>query len=348
MEYEELAITLSSELQKQRGDVPTFVLADGFSRQNVLKVRTELLGMPHGPEIDIILHSLGGNADDAYRLIRAFRTRYDVVNIIVPFWAKSAATIFAFGGTRILLHEFGELGPLDAQIKKDDDDGLATGYASALNVQSSLEQIESRARVGVIEMMKTVGGDPDIRISRKQLFDMLLSHSSHFYEPLLQKTDTMEIGSMARYLQIGAMYAERILKQYSTIDEDKLRGLLDFLVYGAPDHGYVVDYSSLKPYLDNVHLANEPPFGEDYYNTLEQLSLVLTGNTLGRIGYVNKLMDELESKKQEANGNIESERKEASQNGSNSTTKSKRKQKNAPSKLPKSSSSKKSRKNKTK
>jgi len=289
MKSDDTILSVIKELQELRGGIPTFVLSSGFGGSTVIKIRKSLLGVAQADEVDIILHSGGGSADDAYRLIRTFRSRYKVVNVIVPFWAKSAATIFAFGGNRIVLHEFGELGPLDAQIKKNDDDGLDTGYASALNVQSSLQQIEDRARVGVIEMFRTVSNNPDIRISKKQLFEMLLSQSSQFYEPLLQKIDTMEIGSMARYLAIGAMYARRILTQYSTITDSKMAELLDFLVYESPDHGYVVDYSILHQYLDSAMIANEPPFDQNYYDTLDRLSLLLMQSDLDKVGFIDEL-----------------------------------------------------------
>lgn len=290
MKQDETVLSLVKRLQNLRSGVPTFVLMSGIHVKTVIDTRRALMGLPKGEEIDIILHSGGGSADDAYRLIRTFRSRYQTVNVIIPFWAKSAATIFAFGGSRIVLHEFGELGPLDAQIKKNDEDGIGAGYASALNVQSSLQQIENRARVGVIEMFKTVSNNTDIRISKKQLFEMLLAQSSHFYEPLLNKIDTMEIGSMARYLEIGAMYAKRILKQYSTATDASITELLDFLVYESPDHGYVVDYSILSQYLDTVILANEPPFSDDYYKQLDTLSLLLMQLEFDKVGFIDELI----------------------------------------------------------
>lgn len=318
MKPEEITLQLIKSLQSLRGGVPTFVLAEGFGGTAVIKIRKALLDVPMGEEVDIILHSGGGSADDAYRLIRTFRSRYNTVNVIVPFWAKSAATIFAFGGSRIVLHEFGELGPLDAQIKKSDEDGLDVGYASALNVQSSLQQIEDRARVGVIEMFKSVSTNRDIRISKKQLFEMLLTQSSQFYEPLLQKIDTMEIGSMARYLEIGQMYAKRILKQYSNITDEKLDELLDFLVYGSPDHGYVVDYSILHQYLDNVITTKDEPFGDDYNTIIDNLSLVLMQSDLEKIGFIDILLPDAEpiktkqtpAKSKQKNDTIEAQEEE--------------------------------------
>lgn len=277
-----------NELQLLRGDVPTFVLGSGINMVTVMEVRLALHKVPKGDEVDIILHSPGGDPHDAYRLIRTFRERYTTVNVIVPLWAKSAATIFAFGGSRIVLHEFGELGPLDAQIRKTED-GVDSGFSSALNVQSSLQEIENRARVGVIEMMSTISSSPDIKIGRTQLLEMVLQHSSKFYEPLMQKIDAVEIGSMARYLDVGRLYAKRILTEYTDLDEPQLTELLDFLVYGSPDHGYVVDYGLLHPFLDNVVHASDAPFGDKYYAVLDELSLLLMYQNTDIVGFSNTL-----------------------------------------------------------
>ena len=50
-------------------------------------------------EIDLILSSPGGSGDDGYRIIRTLRKNFETVNIIVPFWAKSAATLISLGAS---------------------------------------------------------------------------------------------------------------------------------------------------------------------------------------------------------------------------------------------------------
>ena len=74
---------------------------------------------PDIKEIDFIIQSSGGSPDDAYRIIRNLRKNFENVNIIVPFWAKSAATLLSLGGSNIIMDEFGEFGPLDMQLEKD-------------------------------------------------------------------------------------------------------------------------------------------------------------------------------------------------------------------------------------
>jgi hypothetical protein len=268
---EEKYKSLILDLQKLRGGVKTFVLMDDISGRSLLRTRLALDDVS-GEEIDIILHSPGGQPADAYRLIRSFKEKYNTVNIIVPLWAKSAATLFAFGASRLVMHEYGELGPIDAQIRKDDEDKPSEAWESALNVQSSLAQIEDRSSQNFVNLLLNLQRNPDVNIGRSKLAEMLLKYNSGLYAPLLDKIDTYEMGRMARYLDIGKMYAKRILNQYGQVEPEQLIQLLDFLVYDCPDHGYVVDYAVLKNYLPNVIKSTEKPFGTEYDKKMTTLS----------------------------------------------------------------------------
>lgn len=285
-------------LQNLRGEIPTFVYFGGIGGINVVRVRRSLQDTPHSAEVDIILQSGGGQADDAYRLIRTFREKFDIVNVVIPFWAKSAATIFTLGASRVVLGDFGELGPIDVQVKKDDDTDPEGQWSSALNVQASLLQIEARSRQGMLEMFNQLRSKKKVteeilKIGRKPLAEMLLDYSAKFYQPLLQKVETIELGTMTRSLDVGRMYAKRILTQYSEMEQAKVDNFIDFLAYDCPDHGYVVDYSLLKSYLPNVIKADEMPFSEEYKKSLEKLSihLMLVDDGSDDItGFIDKLL----------------------------------------------------------
>lgn len=272
-----------NKIQKLRKDVPMYVFVGRVRIINLIKVQRDLLKAPHDEkEIDIILESTGGQADIAYRLIRTFRNRYETVNIIVPSWAKSAATLFALGANRLVLHEYGELGPIDVQIKKDTETDPEGEWSSAVDVQSTLEEIENKSKNGVLTMFRKLRADKRkdnkevLNIGRTQLMEMLLNYSANFYSPLLKKIDASELGKMARSLNEGKMYAKRILTQYGgESDEDKIESLIDFLTYECPDHGYVVDYDLLHLYLPHIIKSSEKPFGAEYDKELGTLSLML-------------------------------------------------------------------------
>jgi mlr4682 protein len=288
----ELIETLKN-LQLSRGDIKTFLLFDGIGPRAVINTRAAL-EEKEGDEIDVIISSGGGSPDDAYRLIRSFREHYKTVNVIVPFWAKSAATLFTLGASRIVMHEYGELGPIDAQIRKDDAEKPREEWESALNIQASLLKIEELSNNNFVELFRNLQSDPDVSIGRKQLAEMLLVYNSNLYAPLLQRVEVYEMGRMERYLSIGKMYARRIIKQYgdTNSDESKIAEFLDFITYDCPDHGYVIDFSVLKNYLSNVIRSNEEPFSKEYDVWLGKLSSLLmeANSEVLYTGFVDKLL----------------------------------------------------------
>ena len=135
------------ELQKLR-NVPQFIFAGNIFppvSQTVRFAIYDFLKINGGTkEVDIILNSAGGLPDEAYRTMRCFRKHFEIVNVVIPFWAKSAASIFALGGSKIIMDEFGELGPIDAQIGVEREDSPEFEPESALNDEQTLKNIETR------------------------------------------------------------------------------------------------------------------------------------------------------------------------------------------------------------
>lgn len=72
-------------------------------------------GLP-GPNLDLILHSPGGQAEATESLVRYMRSRYQNVRVLVPMVAMSAATMWAMASDEIVMGNHSQLGPIDPQI----------------------------------------------------------------------------------------------------------------------------------------------------------------------------------------------------------------------------------------
>src|SRR5690349_10667109 len=98
-------------LHNLRPNVAQFLFFDKIFGEQVIAARKAIIDFrkqsPDVQEIDVIIHSPGGMADEAYRLARTLRKNFTTVNVIVPFWAKSAATLLCLGATDIIVDEFG-------------------------------------------------------------------------------------------------------------------------------------------------------------------------------------------------------------------------------------------------
>ncbi len=290
----EAIFTAILELGQVR-QVPQFLFLDGVDHSSMMDVRRAVIEFksfnPSVKEIDFIINSPGGLADAAYRIIRTLRKNFETVNIVVPFWAKSAATLLSLGGTRIIMDEFGEFGPLDAQLAKERDDSPEMLTESALNDEHSLSRIETRFKNLFETTYLRLYEHSKIRINKIELAKQLLQNASTFYLPLLKQIDPYRLGEKRRILDIGGQYAKKILAQFSPgITPEKAYQLTDYLVDSCPDHGYVIDYDIMKLLLPQVVVASEE-LGPDYREKLTELSnllidMVFSGDRTSYVGFV--------------------------------------------------------------
>jgi len=76
--------------------------------------------------VDLMLHTGGGDIDAAEKLISLVRSRIGQkghLRVVVPDYAKSAGTLMALGADLIVMSDASELGPIDPQITLDDGRG---------------------------------------------------------------------------------------------------------------------------------------------------------------------------------------------------------------------------------
>jgi len=69
-----------------------------------------------GPDLDLLIHSPGGDIDAAEKIVYMCRSKTKTFRVIVPEYAKSAATLIALAADVILMGYASELGPIDPQI----------------------------------------------------------------------------------------------------------------------------------------------------------------------------------------------------------------------------------------
>lgn len=86
--------------------------------------------------IDVILHSGGGDADAAYHIALILQNLCKgKLSMIVPRYAKSAATLLACGGDVIVMCLPSELGPIDPQVQ----DPTSGRWVSVSSVTSTIK-----------------------------------------------------------------------------------------------------------------------------------------------------------------------------------------------------------------
>ena len=104
-----------------------------------------------GRSIDVLLHSPGGSAEAAERIVHLLRARFDSVRFVIPHTAFSAATMLAASADELVLGDVSALGPIDPQIQTRDPQ---TGQATVVPTQAILEGFENAK--------SDIKADPDV------------------------------------------------------------------------------------------------------------------------------------------------------------------------------------------
>src|SRR4051812_16515244 len=93
-------------------------------------------------ELDLVIHSPGGEADAVEQIGEYLRTQFDHIRAIVPLAAMSAATMLALSADEIVMGAHSQLGPIDPQITIMTAEGPRTASAQAIRDQFEMAKKE--------------------------------------------------------------------------------------------------------------------------------------------------------------------------------------------------------------
>jgi len=172
-------------------------------------------------DIDLIVLSHGGNGETGYRIGHTFQgwaQRNNVsFRVIIPQYAMSAATILSLGAHEIVMGLPSEIGPIDPQIPKYDNNRGEWRYIPALAVLDGLKLVS--------EYIQKI---PDM---------------SRFFEEIVRNENLTltSLGLLERMRETGKQQAEALLIKGMLPEEDQAKEtaarLTDYYKY----HGHPID-----------------------------------------------------------------------------------------------------------
>jgi hypothetical protein len=226
---------------EQALDLPVWMLVQNNSQirplglyplllQTFMEARDELAACGH---VALLIDSPGGLADVAYRLARILQ-RDGGFTVVIPRYAKSAATLLSLGATQALMGDDAEIGPLDAQLWDEErEEG-----GSVLNEVQALDHLHAVALQHLDRTMFTMVG------GTKKRTDILLPIAAKFVSdmmcPMLEKIDAVHYAKQTRILDVAEHYAIRLL-MLAGIPQERAHRIADVLVNRYPEHDFVID-----------------------------------------------------------------------------------------------------------
>ena len=180
---------------------------------------------PATAKLDLFLLSPGGFADPAYKMVQVCRaSATDKFGILIPYYAKSAATLLSLGADELVMGPASEIGPVDPRIQVPDQYGRLVNI-SAVSIRDALELLEGRSK-----------GSPEKAL---------------LYAPLLEKVDINLVGEYERALKSSAQFAEALLSQYMLKGKPaKAHEVAEKLSTGYFSHGYPIDSAEARTALE--------------------------------------------------------------------------------------------------
>lgn len=170
----------------------------------------------------LIINSPGGDGNVAEKMITMCRQRFTKsFKVIVPNFAKSAATMIALGSDQIKMGYLAELGPIDPQLGNP----FAGGLIPARSFIDGLEMIRRNIK----------SGDP-----------------VQMYLPMLSQIRPEIIAQCQSAIDGSSEFAEKWLKQCMLKDKpDQAKKVAEWLSQGVKykSHGKVIDYAEAHDVL---------------------------------------------------------------------------------------------------
>jgi hypothetical protein len=193
----------------------------------------------------VLLVTSGGDADAAYKIARALQRYYTRFSASIPGYCKSAGTIVATGAHELIIHDHGELGPLDVQMRKPDE---LWETSSGLTVMEALTTLEQQAYRMLEDCFLSIKGGSGGQVTFKTATEVAVKTVTGLLHPVFEQIDPMHVGEAGRAMNVGSNYGER-LGRYG---ENLRPHALAQLVAGFSSHSFVIDREEAATYFENV------------------------------------------------------------------------------------------------
>lgn len=238
------------------------------TERRVQRCCQERFGFPKSaPEetINVIIDSTGGSLDSAFKTALFLSKYAKVLNIYVPRKAKSAGTLIAVAAHNIFMSPFGELGPLDTQIR---DPRNPTDYISALDCYQSVDYVREFGFSTLSQALKQLAAVTQGKLLLTDSLDAAANFAIGSITPMLSQTRSLDFGAWGRSLKMGERYAQILISRGSEIDQGRSERIASRLVYGYTHHFFPIDIAEAR----DIGLNPQEMSEEEYESAIEIVS----------------------------------------------------------------------------
>ncbi len=218
-------LSLLHSIEKTRNSrVISYISYSPMDDYVLIPLYKKLSSIGHTERIDLFLHSYGGVVDIPYKIVNLIREYCDYFSVIIPFVAKSAATMIAIGADEIVMGPTSELGPIDPLVKHPIYEDM---WIPVQSIRMCIEFMEERI---------TKSEDPNLMAS--------------LLYPIADKLDPWIIGDYEKLIKASYQYAEALLeKNMFKNNKEKARLVTRTMTEKYFSHGYCINRHEAKEEL---------------------------------------------------------------------------------------------------
>jgi hypothetical protein len=209
--------SLMQQIQSARGgsSVVVYYSTNILNDREVSGFYQLFAGVDRLQNLDLYLFSYGGVSTDAYKMVTLLRQHCDHLGVLIPYKAKSAATLLALGADELVMGPPSELGPIDPQIPVQLPSGDIV-WVAAQAIQDGLKFFETRIK-----------GNPERAL---------------LYAPLVRELNPYVVGQYERELASSKQFARDLLGKYMLKNDIRAASqVANRLTTGFYSHGHVID-----------------------------------------------------------------------------------------------------------
>ncbi|MCO5099217.1 MAG: hypothetical protein M9884_17375 [Rhodocyclaceae bacterium] len=214
-------------------------------------------------ELDLILHSPGGDLAAAEAIVSYLRSRFDHIRVFVPHAAMSAATLISCAANELILGKHSFLGPVDPQFVLPTPLGARMVPAHALLEQFDMAQqqcADPSKMGGWVPMLAQYG--PDLLVQARNAISLSENLADAWLKKHLMVTDPSKATSVARWLsdhQSMKQHRRYLSREtlvgagmpISALEDDQILQDLVLSVFHATTH--TLDGTGVVKIIENHH-----------------------------------------------------------------------------------------------
>jgi hypothetical protein len=232
-----------------------------ISRDEYESLAVEIAGRRLRRNVLLLMVTLGGDPNAAYRIARLFQEFYNTVSakgnkgasspeprgtfsVYVDTVCKSAGTMVCLGADKLILSDKAELGPIDVQLRKEDEVGERRSGLMPIQAMQFLETESVRLFKRHFVALR----DPaNLGFSTRMAAGIATEMTVGLLTAIYQQLDPVRLAEVDRSLQISLDYGGRLAH-----DGNLKEGAIERLVAEYPSHGFVIDRKEVRELFARV------------------------------------------------------------------------------------------------